>query len=142
MLTVQKNECDVEGLVDHLKNAVAPTPDLIHRIIRDACTCFPALRNAGKADNVDRLIEAGAWCDVALALIDIELPAWSVRRLVREDGEWFCSLTRQPNVPVDLDDTAELQPPGITAGNFRDAPRGAPKDQCCTRGPCADRTAS
>jgi hypothetical protein len=30
-----------------------------------------------------------------------------VRRLVREDGEWFCSLTRQPNVPVALDDSAD-----------------------------------
>jgi hypothetical protein len=107
MLTVEKHECDAEGLVGHLKNAVAPTPDLIHRIIRDACTHFPALRNTRKAGHVDRLIELGAWCDVALALIDIELPAWSVRRLVREDGEWFCSPTRQPNVPVDLDDTAD-----------------------------------
>ena len=107
MLTVQKHECDVEGLADHLGNAVTPTADLIHQIIKDACTRFPALRNTGKAGNIDRLIELGAWCDVALALVDIELPAWSVRRLVREDGEWFCSLTRQPNVPVGLDDTAD-----------------------------------
>ena len=107
MLTVQKHECDVEGLADYLGNAVTPTADLIHQIIPDACTRLPVLKNPGKPRDIDPLIEPGAWCDVALALVSIELPAWHVRRLVREDGEWFCSLTRQPNWPVDLDDTAD-----------------------------------
>jgi hypothetical protein len=65
------------------------------------------LESARKSTKVGRLVEAGAWCDAALALIEIELPAWSVRRIVHEDGEWFCSLTRQPNLPVPLDDTAD-----------------------------------
>ncbi len=107
MLTIQNHERGGDGLVDDLRKAVAPTPDLIRQIITNACTRLPVLRNAGKAANIDRLIEVGAWCDVALALIEIELPVWSVRRLVREDGEWFCSLTRQPNLPVALDDTAD-----------------------------------
>jgi hypothetical protein len=107
MLTIQKHECGFDGLVDHIGNAAVPTPDLIHQIITDACTRLPILKKSGKATDIDQLIEAGAWCDAALALIDIEIPAWSVRRLVREDGEWFCSLTRQPNVPVALDDTAD-----------------------------------
>ena len=51
------------------------------------------------------MIEAGAWDDAALALIELELPAWKLRRLVYEDGEWFCALSRQPNLPVALDDT-------------------------------------
>lgn len=107
MLTIQKHECRFDGLVDHLATVAAPTPDLIRQIITDACTRLPILKKSGKTTDIDHLIEAGAWCDVALAIIDIELPAWSVRRLVREDGEWFCSLTRQPNLPVALDDTAD-----------------------------------
>jgi hypothetical protein len=53
------------------------------------------------------LIEAGAWTDATIALIELELPAWKLRRLVYEDGEWLCSLSRQPNLPVALDDTAD-----------------------------------
>jgi len=53
------------------------------------------------------LIEVGAWSDAALALIELELPAWKVRRLVYEDGAWLCSLSRQPNLPMALDDTAD-----------------------------------
>jgi hypothetical protein len=28
-------------------------------------------------------------------------------RLVRDDGEWFCSLSRQPELPIGYDETAE-----------------------------------
>jgi hypothetical protein len=50
---------------------------------------------AGKAARIDQLIKAGAWSDAALTLIELELPAWKVRRLVYEDGEWFCSLSTE-----------------------------------------------
>jgi len=40
-------------------------------------------------------------------LIELELPAWTLRRLVCEGGEWICSLSRQPNLPVALDDTVD-----------------------------------
>jgi hypothetical protein len=107
MLSGLKCEGDLDGLVDQLRNATVPTPDLIRRIVTDACARLPVLKKTGKATNIDRLIEVGAWCDAATALIAIELPAWSIRRLVHEDGEWFCSLTRQPNLPIALDDTAD-----------------------------------
>ncbi len=55
------------------------------------------------------MIAAGAWSEVALALIELELPAWTLRRLIYEDGEWFCSLSRQPNLPVEFDDTADAR---------------------------------
>ena len=28
----------------------------------------------------------------ALALVELELPAWKLRRLIYEDGEWLCSF--------------------------------------------------
>ena len=49
---------------------------------------------------------ARAWNDAALALVELELPAWKLRRLVHENGKWHCSLSRHPNLPVALDDTA------------------------------------
>jgi hypothetical protein len=42
-----------------------------------------------------------------MALVESEMPGWKVRRLVYENGEWFCSLSRQPNMPADLDDSAD-----------------------------------
>ena len=61
----------------------------------------------GKTITLDRLIEAGAWADAAIALVRLELPNWSLRRLVYEDGEWLCSLSRQPNLPIFLDEPGE-----------------------------------
>ena len=107
MLGNPKYDGDLDGLVRQVRTATALTPDLIRHVIKDTGIRLAALRYAGKETNIDRFIEAGAWCDVALALIEIELPAWSIRRLVNEDGEWFCALTRQPNLPVALDDTAD-----------------------------------
>jgi hypothetical protein len=89
------------------RHAHALTPDLISNVIADACTRLPAMKRAGKAARIDQLIETGAWDDAALALIELELPAWKLRRLVYEDGEWLCSLSKQPNLPVGLDDTAD-----------------------------------
>jgi hypothetical protein len=65
------------------------------------------LRKAGKTGRFNRLMEAGAWSEAALELIELELPAWKLRRLVYEDGEWFCSLSGQPYLPTELDDTAD-----------------------------------
>ena len=62
---------------------------------------------SGRVDRIDRLIAASAWTDAAFALIALELPAWRLRRLAYEDGEWHCALSRQPNLPAMLDDTAD-----------------------------------
>jgi hypothetical protein len=58
-------------------------------------------------DKVSRLVESGAWTDAALALVEFELPQWKLRRIVYEDGEWLCSLSRQPQLPPELDEVAE-----------------------------------
>ena len=55
------------------------------------------------------LIKTEAWTDAALALIALELPQWKVRRLVREDGEWICTLSRHYAIPDWLDDTTEAR---------------------------------
>jgi hypothetical protein len=73
----------------------------------DVCSRIRNLSAAGKAAGLQHLIEAGAWTDAALSIVELELPNWRVRRLVREDGEWFCSLSQEPNLPMELDDTAD-----------------------------------
>lgn len=102
---------DQAVLLDRLDEAVRfapqPTHGLISKIVVGACTRIPLLSKAGKAAGVDRLVESGAWADAALVLIELELPDWTLRRLIREDGQWQCSLSRQPNLPIALDDTAD-----------------------------------
>ena len=86
-----KHEDRLDRLMEQLRLAPALTADLISNVVADACTRLPVLNKAGKAARLDQLIKAGAWSDAALALIELELPAWKLRRLVYEDGEWFCS---------------------------------------------------
>src|SRR5271169_1323073 len=103
MLFDPKYEEHLDALEAQLRRAPALTPDLISHVIVDACTRLPAV----KATRIDQLIEAGAWGEAALALIELELPAWKLRRLVYEDSEWLCSLSKQSHLPVTLDDTSD-----------------------------------
>jgi hypothetical protein len=84
-----------------------PMQDPFAKIVAGACSRIPVLSLSGKADRIDRLIGVGAWTDAALALVELELPAWQPRRLAYEDGEWHCALSRQPNLPAGFDDIAD-----------------------------------
>src|ERR1039458_1736768 len=106
MLSDPKHEDRLDRLAEQLRLAPALTADLTSNVA-DAYTRLPVLNKAGKATRIDQLIEAGARSDAALALIELELPVWKLRRLIYEDGEWFCSLSKQPNLPVTPDDTAD-----------------------------------
>jgi hypothetical protein len=126
MLFIPKHEERLGRLADRVRFAQAVTPALMADVIAEACTRLPRLNPAGKAGRIDQLIDDGAWTDAALSLIEVELPAWTLRRLVRDDGEWVCSLSRQPDLPAALDDTAdachELLPLAIL-GAFLEARR-------------------
>jgi hypothetical protein len=104
---------------------VAPQLDrsLFTKIIVGACKRISVLSKSAKAALIERLIEAGAWTDAALAVIAFELPDWQLRRLEYDNGEWFCSLSRGPNLPAMLDDTAdanhELMPLAILRAFFQ-----------------------
>jgi hypothetical protein len=99
---------DVDLLDRELHSVSAITAPLFRKVTESAgCTRLFSLRQSGKTPKLDRLVEAGAWTDAAIALIGFELPNWSVRRLACEDGEWLCSLSRQPNLPIILDEPAE-----------------------------------
>ena len=96
------------GTLDNaLRNAQEPSLDIFCKIINSACTRVFALARTERLDRVIHLAEIGAWTEAMLALIELELPLWQIRRLAYENGEWLCSLSRQPNLPMMLDDCAE-----------------------------------
>ncbi len=90
-----------------LRRAHALTIPLFRQVAENAGQRFSILRRAGKTVLTERFLEAGACTDAALALLAIDMPNWKIRRLVFENGEWHCSLSRRPSVPMELDEMAE-----------------------------------
>jgi hypothetical protein len=101
------NPLSFDALDNALRNAQGPSLDLFSKIIATVCTRIPALSRAESLTRVIRLAEMGAWTEASLALIQLELPRWTARRLIYESGEWLCSLSQEPNMPMALDDCAE-----------------------------------
>src|ERR1700727_3146859 len=100
---------DPGELNDRLRNAQAVTAELLSDIIGETCRRFPSMGQSGKTVRIERLIESGAWTDAVLALIDLELPLWQVRRIVYDEGEWHCALSRQRELPEWLDQSIETR---------------------------------
>src|SRR6266704_33702 len=94
-------------LGDRLRNACVVTAELLSDLIRQTCRRFPSEGQSSKTARIERLIQSGAWTDAALALIDLELPQWQVRRLVYDEGEWHCALSRERELPDWLDQSVE-----------------------------------
>jgi hypothetical protein len=89
-----------------LRRAQGLTPELMSEVMTQACGCFAPHEQAA-IRGISRLIEAGACVDAVLAMIALELPQWKLRRVLYEDGEWHCSLSSQPQLPIELDEVAE-----------------------------------
>jgi hypothetical protein len=94
-------------LGDRLHNAYAVTAEFLSDIIGQTCRRFRSTGQSRKTARIERLIQSGAWTDAALALIDLELPQWQLRRLVYDEGEWHCALSRERELPDWLDQSAE-----------------------------------
>jgi hypothetical protein len=96
-------------LVDRLRDADAMTPGLMSEITSEMCRRFPSMGETAKTVRIERLMGSGAWTDAALALIDLELPQWQVRRIAYDEGEWYCALSRQRELPDWLDQSIETR---------------------------------
>jgi len=101
--------CDFDTLNDRLRNADAMTAKLMSELVATTCRRYPAIGQAGKSTRIERLIGSQAWTDAALALIDLELPQWQVRRIVYDEGEWHCALSRARELPEWLDQPVETR---------------------------------
>jgi len=100
------HEEHLRELQKRLHRARMITPDLMAKVIAQVCPRLQAQRRASKARIID-LVESGACADAALALLESELPQWKLRRLIYEDGEWHCALSKHVGLPAELDDMAE-----------------------------------
>ena len=100
---------DPDALNDELRSAHAVTIELMSDVIKQACRRFPSVGQSGKSTRIQQFIESAAWTDAALALIDLELPLWQVRRLAYDEGEWHCALSRERELPEWLDRSIEAR---------------------------------
>lgn len=94
-------------LGERLRDAYAVTAEFMADIISQTCRRFPSVGQGGKTTRVERLIQSDAWTDAAIALLDLELPQWQIRRLVYDEGEWHCALSRERELPDWLDQSIE-----------------------------------
>jgi hypothetical protein len=97
---------DLRDLQEQIRRARTVTPELMADVMARACPRLQAQTRTAKAKVVG-LIDAGAFTDAALTLLELELPHWTLRRLAREDDEWHCSLSEQLGVPAEFDDMGE-----------------------------------
>ena len=98
---------DLGELSQCLRDAGEANAHLMGEVIGTACRRYPSLGQCEKTARIEQLIRSGAWTDAALALIDLELPFWQVRRLAYDDGEWYCALSRGRELPDWLDQSIE-----------------------------------
>src|SRR5207342_3358323 len=96
-------------LGDRIRDAYVVTAEFLSDIIHQTSRRFPSESRSSKAARVEHLIQAEAWTDAALALIDLELPQWQIRRLAYDEGEWHCALSRQRELPDWLDQSVEAR---------------------------------
>jgi hypothetical protein len=108
MLSISKHH-EPTDLNDQLRDAGTVTAELMSEIVAGACRRFPSMGQTDKTARIERLMESGAWTDAALALIDLELPQWQIRRLAYDEGEWHCALSRERELPEWLDRSIETR---------------------------------
>jgi hypothetical protein len=106
MLAVSEHP-DPGELSNRLRDTPVATAGLMSEVIGQTCRRFPSMGQTEKTTRIERLIGSGAWTDAALALIDLELPQWQVRRIAYDEGEWHCALSRQRELPEWLDQSIE-----------------------------------
>ena len=98
---------DPFSLAERLHAADAMTRPLMLDVITCACRRLPLLGQNEKTARLTQLIQAQAWTDAALALLELELPMWQVRRIAYDEGEWHCALSRERELPDWLDAAVE-----------------------------------
>jgi hypothetical protein len=104
MLPASINPAEVS---ERIHNAPRATTALLRETMDATCRRFPSIGQNAKTARIERLLEACAFAETALALIDLELPQWQVRRIAYDGGEWYCALSRERELPDWLDQSVE-----------------------------------
>ncbi|WP_441238069.1 hypothetical protein [Bradyrhizobium sp. 930_D9_N1_4] len=108
-MTAALRRLDPPSLSQRLHAAPVTTRSLMLDIIDHACRRFSSLDKSERAARVTRLIDAEAWVDATLALMEAELPMWQIRRIAYDEGEWHCALSRERELPDWLDAAVEAR---------------------------------
>ena len=94
------------GIADRLRAADTATADLVSAVANEA-SVGRAHHSERLIAKIDKLIDASAWTDAAMALLERELPRWKLRRLAHDEGEWHCALSLHREMPEWLDEAVE-----------------------------------
>ena len=103
------NHRDPAQLSERICNAMAATPTLLREVISTNCRRLAAPGHHTRTLRIERLLNTGAYTEAALALIELELPQWQVRRIAYDCGEWYCALSRDRELPEWLDQSVQAQ---------------------------------
>lgn len=109
MLLASINHHDPAELSDRIYDAPTANATLLHEIIDMTCPRFASRGRSSTTARIERLLSAGAFAEAALALIDLELPPWRLRRIAYDGGEWYCALSRGRELPDWLDQPVEAR---------------------------------
>jgi len=97
------------ALGSKLRSAGHVTRELMAEVLKVSRRRVLVQGQRHRALQLEHLIDAGAWVDAALALIELELPLWHIRRIAYDGGGWYCALSRQPELPDWLDEATEAR---------------------------------
>ena len=106
-MTAALRHYDPPSLARRLSDAQTMTRPLMLDIIERACHRFSSPAQTERRARIMRLVDAQAWTDAALAVMELELPLWQVRRIAYDEGEWHCALSRERELPDWLDAAVE-----------------------------------
>ncbi|WP_157449951.1 hypothetical protein [Bradyrhizobium sp. ARR65] len=109
-MRLASENCASLALSEKLRAADDVTPGLMKEILDVICRRAPFQGRSVKVLRLKHLAEAHAWTDAALALIDLELPLWQLRRIA---GQWHCALSRQRELPDWLNQSIEARHPDL-----------------------------
>lgn len=87
----------------------SPTAASMFAAIAGGSKVYPPIGSVPRHARLARVTKAGAWTDAALALVELELPRWHVRRLEQDGDGWYCTLSRYPRAPREFDDAIDGQ---------------------------------
>jgi hypothetical protein len=102
------------ALAGQVSAADEATSQLFSEVVVATARRLWAPGEAAKATQLHDLIEAGALTQAALSLIDLELPLWKLRRIAYDEGEWYCAMSRQRELPEWLDQAVETRHASLT----------------------------
>jgi hypothetical protein len=97
------------ALNTRLRDATETSARLLKQVTEAVCRRPSSVAQGTRSSRIERFVESGAWTDAALALVDLELPQWRVRRIAYDEGEWHCALSRQRELPDWLDQSVEAR---------------------------------